>query len=167
MFFNSYATYIFDQSYFYTSLFPFLCFVILEFHCDYRPISLFPKISKVLERHVFNYLHNFCTVNQILSNSQFGFRPGRSTESALLSATHSWLSSLDSHNSVCAMFFDLRRTFDFVHLSLMNTLSSIGLCSHLISCTQRLYVIVINKLFSISLLRTNRMLFLAYFKVLY
>ena len=73
---------------------------------DYRPISLLPIISKVLERHIFNYLYHFCTVNQILSDSQFGFRPGRSTKSALLSITHSWLSSLDSHNSLCAVFFD-------------------------------------------------------------
>ena len=104
---------------------------------DYRPISLLPIISKVLERHVFNYLHNFCTVNQILSDSQFSFRPGRSTESALLSATHSWLSSLDSRNSICSVFFDLRKAFDSVpHLPLMNTLSSIGLCSHLTSWIQ-------------------------------
>ena len=101
---------------------------------DYRPISLLPIISKVLERHIFNYLYHFCTVNQILSDSQFGFRPGRSTESALLSITHSWLSSLDSHNSLCAAFFDLRKAFDSVpHLPLMHTLSSIGLSSHLTS----------------------------------
>ena len=125
---------------------------------DYRPISLLPRISKVLERLVFNYLHNFCTVNQILSDSQFGFRPGRSTESSLLSATHSWLSSLDSRNSICAVFFDLRKAFDSVpHLPLMNTLSSVGLCSHLTSWIQSYYVSVV----------TNRMLFLVYPKVLY
>ena len=101
---------------------------------DYRPISLLPIISKVLERHVFNYLHNFCTVNQNLSDSQFGFRPGRSTDTALLSATHSWLSFLDSRNSICAVFFDLRKAFDSVPL--MNTLSSISLCSHLTSWIQ-------------------------------
>ena len=101
---------------------------------DYRPISLLPIISKVLERHIFNYLHNFCSDNQTLSDSQFGFRPGRSTESALLSVTHSWLSSLDSHNSLCAVFFDLRKAFDSVpHQPLMHTLSSIGLSSHLTS----------------------------------
>ena len=91
-------------------------------------------ISKVLEHHIFNYLLNFCTFNQILSDSQFGFRPGRSTESALLSVTHSWLSSLDSHNSICAVFFDLRKAFDSVpHRPLMHTLSSIGLSPHLTS----------------------------------
>ena len=101
---------------------------------DYRPISLLSIISKVLERHIFNYLHDFCTTNQFLSDSQFGFRPGRSTESALLSITHSWLSSLDSHNSICATFFDLRKAFDSVpHQPLMQTLSSIGLPSHLTS----------------------------------
>ena len=101
---------------------------------DYRPISLLFIISKVLERHIFNYLHDFCTTNQFLSESQFGFCPGRSTELALLSITHSWLSSLDSHNSICATFFDLRKAFNSVpHQLVMLTLSSIGLPSHLTS----------------------------------
>ena len=82
------------------------------------------------------HIHDFCATNQFLSDSQFGFCPGRSTEPALLSVTHSWLSSLDSHNSICATlkFFDLRKAFDSVpHQPLMLTLSSIGLPSHLTS----------------------------------
>ena len=90
---------------------------------DYRPISLLPK---ALERHVFNYLHSFCSVNQILSDSQFGFHPGHSTESLY------YLSSLHSPNFLCAIFVDLRKAFDSVpHQPLMHTPSSFGLSSHL------------------------------------
>ena len=69
----------------------------------------------------------------MISNSQFGFRPGLSTLSALLSVTHKWFSLLDYHNSVCAVFFDLRKAFDSVlHQPLLDTLSSTGIPPHLI-----------------------------------
>ena len=98
---------------------------------DYRPISL-PIISKVLERHVFNFLSDFCTQHNLLSNSQYGFRSGFSTVCALLSVTNDWFSLLDSHNSVCAVFFDLRKAFDSVpHQLLLDTLSSSGIPPHL------------------------------------
>ena len=101
---------------------------------DYRPISLLPIVSKVLERHVYNFLSDFCTHNHLISNSQFGFRSGFSTVSALLSVTHDWFTLLDSHSSVCAVFFDLRKAFDSVpHQLLLNTLSSSGYPSSSIS----------------------------------
>ncbi len=95
---------------------------------DYRPISLLPIISKVLERHVYNFIFDFCNRHDVISNSQFGFRPGFSTVSALLSFTHHCFSLLDSRNSVCSIFFDLRKAFDSVpHKLLLDTLSSTGL----------------------------------------
>ena len=72
----------------------------------YRPISLLPLISKVLERHIFNWLLDFCQIHNLLSDSQFGFRPGYSTESALITATNSWFIQLDKRYSICATFFD-------------------------------------------------------------
>ena len=100
---------------------------------NFRPISLLPIASKLLERFVFNFLYDFCMSKNLLSNSQFGFRPGFSTESALISVVNSWLSSLDSHKSVCAVFFDLSKAFDSVpHSPLLNTLSSLNLPPHLL-----------------------------------
>ena len=43
---------------------------------DYRPISLLPIISKVLERHVYNFIFDFCNRHDVISNSQFGFPLG-------------------------------------------------------------------------------------------
>ena len=46
---------------------------------NYRPISLLPQFSKILEK-VFNVrLDNFNDRHSILSNSQYGFRPNMST----------------------------------------------------------------------------------------
>ena len=57
---------------------------------NYRPISLLPLLSKLLERIVHNKISNFLYSNKLLSNCQFGFRPRSSTQEALLSATHCW-----------------------------------------------------------------------------
>ena len=51
---------------------------------NYRPISVLPCFSKILERIMNNRLYDYFTVNNILSNKQFGFRAGHSTEHALL-----------------------------------------------------------------------------------
>ena len=100
---------------------------------NFRPISLLPIVSKIFERHVFNFLYDFCLSNNLLSNSQYGFRPGFSTETALISVVNSWFSALDSHKSVCAVFFDLSKAFDSVpHKPLLDTLSSLNIPSHLL-----------------------------------
>ena len=106
----------------------------------YRPISLLPLVSKVFERHVFNFLLDLITADNILSDNQFGFRPGFSTESALLSVTQSWFNYLDCHKSICAVFFDLTKAFDSVpHVHLLDTLSRLNLPAHLL-CWLRSYL---------------------------
>ena len=99
----------------------------------YHPISLLPLISKVLERHIFNWLLDFCQTQNPLSDSQFSFRPGYSTESALITATNSWITQLDKEYSICATFYDLTKAFDSVpHQPLLDVLSSLDIPHHLI-----------------------------------
>ena len=51
---------------------------------NYRPISVLPCFSNILERIMCNRLYDYFTVNNILFNKQFGFRSGHSTEHAPL-----------------------------------------------------------------------------------
>ena len=51
---------------------------------NYRPISLLPVFSKILERLMYNRLYNFLTEHNILSTNQFGFRKKYSTFLALM-----------------------------------------------------------------------------------
>ena len=81
---------------------------------NYRPISLLPIVSKVLERHVSNIMKNHLTDHSPLSAQQWGFTAKKSTTSALLSCTHNCLESLDNGNEVGAVFFDLSKAFDSV-----------------------------------------------------
>ena len=47
---------------------------------NYRPISLLPSLSKVYERVIFDQLFQYMSNNNLLNISQYGFRPGHSTE---------------------------------------------------------------------------------------
>ena len=46
---------------------------------NYRPISLLPSLSKILEKVVYTRLHLFINMNDNLSHQQFGFRREHST----------------------------------------------------------------------------------------
>ena len=52
---------------------------------NYRPISVLPVISKILERVVQEQLYKYLTMNQLLSPYQCGFRKCHSTETAAIS----------------------------------------------------------------------------------
>ena len=51
---------------------------------NYRPVSLLPQFSKVLEKLFDVRLTDFVEKYDVLSNSQYGFRKARSTSLALL-----------------------------------------------------------------------------------
>ena len=51
---------------------------------NYRPVSLLPQFSKILEKIYYSRLHKFISKHDILSNSQYGFRQNMSTNLALL-----------------------------------------------------------------------------------
>ena len=52
---------------------------------NYRPISILPTLSKILEKAVHSQLYQYLVINNLLTRKQFGFRKGLSTESALTS----------------------------------------------------------------------------------
>ena len=50
----------------------------LSLFTNYRPVSILPALSKILERIVYNRLINFWNKFNILSNNQYGFRKNHS-----------------------------------------------------------------------------------------
>ena len=60
---------------------------------NYRPISLLPIISKILERHVFVSILSFLNTHNLLSDNQSGFRKKHNGETALLKVTQDWYDS--------------------------------------------------------------------------
>ena len=51
---------------------------------NYRPISLLPQFSKILEKLFLTRINSFLCANNILSSSQYGFRTNLSTSLAVM-----------------------------------------------------------------------------------
>lgn len=94
---------------------------------NYRPISILPAFSKVFESIVKSRLIKFLSEHSLLSESQHGFLPNRSTETAILDFINHVLEGLDSGNQVVGVFLDLSKAFDSVdHTLLLKKLSALG-----------------------------------------
>uniref|UniRef100_A0A8C2BTF1 Reverse transcriptase domain-containing protein n=1 Tax=Cyprinus carpio TaxID=7962 RepID=A0A8C2BTF1_CYPCA len=85
----------------------------------FRPISVLPFISKVLEKIVLNQLQHFLTSNSIYEVFQSGFKSAHSTESALLRVLNDIYLSTDSGDSVVLILLDLSAAFDTIDHSLL------------------------------------------------
>ena len=97
---------------------------------NYRPISVLPVVSKVIERHMHNTLYAFLMDNNLLDSRQSGFRRMYSTETALIKLVDELLFGLDN-NHVCGMVLvDYRKAFDMVdHKLLLRKLELYGIAN--------------------------------------
>lgn len=86
---------------------------------NYRPISILPTISKVLEKVVAEQLMEHLDSLEMLHPLQFGFRKHYSTETACSYFLEDVKSSLDGGGIVGAVFLDLRKAFDTVNHELL------------------------------------------------
>ena len=94
---------------------------------NYRPISILPTISKIIERSAHIQLSSFLEVNRLLSQSQFGFQLKRSTSTALIDFTDQVLENMDKGCVTGTVFPDFHKVFNTVnYLLLINKLKSLG-----------------------------------------
>ncbi len=92
---------------------------------NFRPISVLPFISKVLEKIVFDQLQSFLSCNGISEIFQSGFKSVHSTETALLRVLNYIFVSTDSGDSVVLVVLHLSAAFDTVdHTTLISRLES-------------------------------------------
>ena len=93
---------------------------------NYRPISVLPVFSKIIEKHVASCLLNFLHDN-MLYEYQSAFRSGHSTETALIRLTDHILKNMDNDEVTGLVFIDFRKAFDVInHELLLKKLSIYG-----------------------------------------
>ena len=97
---------------------------------NYRPISLLPAFSKILERIMYNKLMGFLNCNNILYKHQYGFRAKHSTIHPILHFLNHCAESSNKPNPeyTSAIFCDLSKAFDVIdHSILINKLRCYGI----------------------------------------
>ena len=95
---------------------------------NYRPISILPSISKILEKIVYIRLFDFVIKNEILSPHQYGFRPTRSTYMAINDLYCKITDDLYNKQHSLGIFLDLRKAFDTLnHDILLHKLNIYGI----------------------------------------
>lgn len=83
---------------------------------NYRPVSLLPQFSKVLNaRKVVN---NFIEKINILSESQYAFRTNRSTALAIMEKIEEITTAIDRRKYTIGVFIDLNKAFDTIDHSI-------------------------------------------------
>lgn len=86
---------------------------------NYRPISVLPTLSKIVEKVLYNQLVRFFEQGQFLHCNQFGFRRKKSTIQAIHKLTECIYKALDQGIPVASLHFDFAKAFDLINHKLL------------------------------------------------
>ena len=86
---------------------------------NYRPVSVLPLFSKILERLMYSRLLSFKNKHNILYAYQFGFRMHHSPNLALIILVDRISRALEYGDFVLGPFFDFSKAFDTVNHSIL------------------------------------------------
>ena len=94
---------------------------------NYRPISLLPIVSKILEKVVSTQFKEYLNEHNFLPSEQFAYRQGHSAEDAVTLVVNNVLLARDANLCTGLVFVDLSKAFDRVqHQQLVNILAGVG-----------------------------------------
>lgn len=81
---------------------------------NYRPISVLNAINTVFEKVLCKRIQNFLNKYNIICHNQHGFRPQRSTSSAVLVLSQLINSALHNNKLAIVVYLDISKAFDTV-----------------------------------------------------
>ncbi|KAF2358370.1 Reverse transcriptase domain [Trinorchestia longiramus] len=97
---------------------------------NYRPISLLPVLSKILEKVISNQLLTHLNKSNLLHPNQYAYRKHTSSQDALLNITEKIYSDIDTKNVTLLHLLDLSKAFDSVeHTRLLQKISNLGIAT--------------------------------------
>ena len=79
---------------------------------NYRPISLLPTLSKLLEKVIYSHTYQFMETTSQIYDGQFGFRSKHSCENAIQNLVGDIIKGEDQGLITTAVFLDLSKAFD-------------------------------------------------------
>ena len=95
---------------------------------NYRPVSVLPIISKVLEKLMLTRITKYLDKNKIIYEHQFGSQRNRSTTLAVLDLSARITKALDRGNYAANVFLNFAKAFDTVnHQILLSKLENYGI----------------------------------------
>ena len=86
---------------------------------NYRPISILPILSKIVERHVHDQFVSYLNTNDLIYANQSGFRAFHSCQTALTHLIDCWSKHVAARDLVGMITLDLRKAFDLVNHQLL------------------------------------------------
>ena len=86
---------------------------------NYRPISLIPVVSKILERAICDQMMKYLTENNLLHPNQHAYKTKHNTTTAMLQMTDKWTQAIDSGQMAGVCLIDMSAAFDLVDHNLM------------------------------------------------
>ena len=86
---------------------------------NYRPISLLNSFSKIIEKAVYLQIYDYLTRNNLLSERQYGFRAGLSTENAINDMLSRIYHALDRREYALCVMIDLSKAFDTLNRTIL------------------------------------------------
>ena len=96
---------------------------------NYRPISLFLTLSKLLEKVIYDRVYNFLNETNQIYDSQYGFRSGHSCENTVSELISAILKGFQNKKFTAGLFLDLSKAFDMLkHSILIDKLNYYGIC---------------------------------------
>ena len=101
---------------------------------NYRPVALTNHLTKIFERVLRKELVKHLELNNLMNNTQHGFRSGRSTTSQLLAYYEDVLSKLEEGHVVDSIYLDFAKAFDKVdHNVLLLKMQSLNITGKIIN----------------------------------
>ena len=98
---------------------------------NYRPISILPIISKIIERILHTQISEYFCNKKLLYSSQYGFRSGHSTELAAAEMVDRIISNFDNRKYYLSVYMDLSKAFDCIDYGILLTkLKHYGFSEH-------------------------------------
>lgn len=95
---------------------------------NYRPISVLPIFSKVIEQVINTRILSFCKTNHIIAEQQYGFQKQKSTEMAILNIKDKIIDNIEQKLFTIGVFLDFKKAFDSIkHDILFQKLETYGI----------------------------------------